>query len=235
MNNHLGMVYLSGAMQFAPDLGGKWREEVSTWLSQLGYIPINITEMDIAYADVHGDMYRALENQEDMLERKSNIRRHYIYADTQLISKFSDALIVYYDESVRLGAGTISECQVAYDLELPIFLVNGFKDVNEIPGWLQALSTKMFASFDELQDWFNVLPPGILRKDVYGNYQSKSHYLCSLSGEVFEKNKTHFVSKVSPLYSPNCIDIVKKTYEEHKDRYEFFVEYLETKLKEEDH
>lgn len=233
MNNQITTkerIYLSGGMQFADDLGEKWRAEVSVWLSNLGYTPIDITAMDIAYANVHGDMYRALDTLDDLLERKSNIRRHYIFADTELIRKHTDALIVYYDESVRLGAGTISECQVAYDCELPIFLVNKFSNINEVPGWLQALTTKMFSSFDELHQYMFDLPAGILRRDQYGNHSHSSHYLCSLSGEVFAKNKSHFVSKVSPLYSPECVDIVKKTYEQHKDRYEFFVEYLTDQL-----
>lgn len=227
---HFGSIYLSGGMQHAADLGAGWRTEVSTWLVEAGYLPIDITAMDIAYATVHGDMYRSLDNEEDLLERKSNIRRHYIYADTQLIKVHSDALIVYYDVSVRLGAGTISECQVAYDHELPIFLVNGYPHLNDVPGWLQGLTTKIFSSFDDLKVYLTSLPPGILRKDQYGNHSHTSHYLCSLSGEVFEKNKSHFVSKVSPLYSPGCIDIVKQTYEARKDRYEFFTEYLSGNL-----
>jgi hypothetical protein len=224
--NHNGLIYLSGGMQFAADLGGAWREQVSAWLTSYEYVPLNITELDVAYTKEHGEMYRALTESDDLLERKANIRHHYIYADTELIRKHTDALIVYYDESVRLGAGTFSECQVAYDNELPIFIVNSYDDIHEIPGWLQALSTKMFSSFEELQQYFKTLPPGILRRDEYGNHSSNTYYLCSLSGEVFEKNKTHFVSKVSPLYSSECVDIVRRTHEQHKDRYQFFLEYL---------
>lgn len=229
-NSHSASIYLSGGMQHSQDLGAGWRSEVSKWLVELGYTPIDIAAMDIAYANVHGDMYRALESHEDLLERKSNIRRHYIYADIQLIKDHTDALIIYYDESVRRGAGTISECQIAYDRELPIFLVNGFDNLNDIPGWLQGLTTKIFASFDELKVYMANLPAGILKKDRYGNHSHTSYYLCSLSGEVFEKNKSHFVSKVSPLYSAECVDIVKQTFENHKDRYEFFMEYLADKL-----
>ena len=226
LNDCNAVIYLSGGMQYAPDLGSGWRFDVTTWLTELNYKSINITEMDKAYSSEHGEMYRNLTEMSDLLERKSNIRRHYVFADTELIKTYTDALIVYYDESVRMGAGTISECQVAYDQGLPIFLVNSYAHIGEIPGWLQALSTKIFNDFESLREYFKGLPPNILQRDTYGNHSSLNYYLCSLSGEVFEKNKTHFVSKVSPLYSAECVDIVKKTYEQHKDRYQFFIEYL---------
>jgi hypothetical protein len=236
--DHNGAIYLSGGMQFADQLGAGWRDDISKFLRDRNYIPFNITELDVAYADAHGDMYRALEDLSDLSERKSNIRRHYIYADTKLIRDDTDAVIVYYDESVRRGAGTISECQIAYDCELPLFLVNAYPSINDVPGWLQALTTRMFNSFDELKAYFDTLPNHILRRDQYGNNGSRSdlcsHYLCSLTGEVFQKTKTHFVSKISPLYSPEAVEVVKQTYEQHKDRYEFFIEHLNAQLNQKD-
>lgn len=226
IHTHRGVIYLSGGMQFSSDLGASWRRDCSMWLRDNSFIPLDITELDVAYAAEHGDLYRALETADDLTIRKSNIRRHYIHADLRLILDHSDALIIYYDESVRKGAGTISECQIAYSNELPIFLVNGYPNLADVPGWLQGLSTKMFASFGELEDYMTGLPPNILRRDKYGNHQVGSHYLCSLCGDVFEKHKTHFVSKVSPLYCPECVNVVKTTNEAHPDRYDFFINYL---------
>lgn len=227
-NEHQGAIYLSGGMQHAEELGEVWRLSCSKWMKEAGFVPIDITQLDVAYASAHGDMYRALENEEDMCERKSNIRRHYIHADLKLIEDHTDAVVVYYDHSVRKGAGTISECQVAYNLGLPVFLVNAYSNIHEVPGWLQGLSTKMFDSFDALKEYMESLPPGILRRDVYGNYRSQSHYLCSLCGSVFPKHKTHFVSKVFPLYCPTCVDVVKDTHEAHPDRYEYFINILKS-------
>ena len=52
-----GNIYLSGGMQFAPDLGGAWREETSAVLQSMKYYPLDITRLDKAYMAEHGDLY----------------------------------------------------------------------------------------------------------------------------------------------------------------------------------
>ena len=227
-----GNIYLSGGMQHAEGLGAEWREEVSAELLNMGYYPLDITALDLAYQEQHGDLFNCGDgdSQSGLLQKKANIRKHFINADLRLINNESDALIVYYDESARLGAGTISECQVAYNLGLPIFIVNAYDDIDEIPGWLLALSTKVFDYFFDLYIYLAELPLGILKKDIYGNHNSGNKYLCSLSGEVFDKEGLHFVSTVSPLYNKESVEVVRAV-NEHKDRYEFFVEHIKGKLK----
>jgi len=228
-----GNIYLSGGMQFAENEGAGWRQYVSVWLKELGYFPLDICALDAAYADKYGHFLRDASNKpEDYLQRKSNIRKHFIETDLQLVVNDSDALIVLYDESVRLGAGTISECQIAYSNDVPVFVVSVWEDwEKEVPGWLQALSTKIFTSFDDLHAYMKDLPPGIIKRDAYGNHHSGNYYLCSLSGEVFEKNDMHFVSKVSPLYSKDSVKIVRETHEENVNRYEFILQHLENEAK----
>lgn len=221
-----GNIYLSGGMQFAKDLGAGWREVCGGKLKKMGYFPLDITALDVAYSKEHGEMYMP-ERVEEHLSFKSNIRKHFIQTDLSLIRNMSDATIVFYDESVRLGAGTTSECQFAYNLGQPLFLVSDYPDMHkEVPGWLQGLTTAMFPSFDALHAYMEALPVGILKKDLYGNHRSKDQYLCSLCGNVFTKRKHLFVSQVQPLYCQSCVDIVSSTNEEHKDRYEFFMEHL---------
>lgn len=222
-----GTIYLSGGMQYAENLGAGWRVKCSLVLKRFGYFPLDITALDVAYTKEHGQLY-FMADENNNLQYKSNIRKHFIYTDLELIKNDSDALIVYYDESVRRGAGTISECQVAYNLDLPVFVVSAYKDwAKEVPGWLQALSTKIFTNFIDLYVYLDELPPGILKRDAYGNRNAGDMYLCSLCGNPFKKNKHHFVSKISPLYCGSCVELVKTTYEEHKDRYQFFLEHLE--------
>jgi hypothetical protein len=219
-------------MQYAKDLGSSWREETSAKLKSMGYYPIDIATLDKAYTEKYGHLYLFL-NDGELLQRKSNIRKQIIYTDIQLVINDSDALIILYDESVRRGAGTISECQTAYNRDIPLFLVNTYKTLDEVPGWLQALTTKMFDTFDDLYAYLEKLPSGILKRDAYGNHHTGTHYLCSLCGDPFEKGKTHFVSKVSPLYCKPCVEVVKNTYEAHADRYDFFVKYLEAEASKE--
>ena len=222
-----GNIYLSGGMQYAKDLGGAWREIASDRLKQMGYFPLDITALDISYSKKHGELYLPDRNQDNLIF-KSNIRKHFVYTDLSLIEYHSDALIVYYDESARRGAGTISECQFAYNLNIPIFLVSAYEDmIYEVPGWLQALTTKMFNNFEDLYQYLEKLPRNILTKDIYGNNRSGKDYLCHMCGTVFTKNKHIFVSEVKPLLCGECVNIVHETHTKHKDRYEFFVEYLE--------
>lgn len=224
-----GTIYLSGGMQHSPDLGGKWREEISVALRNMKYFPLDITALDIAYTEHHGDLYHSFGSDPQYhLQMKSNLRKHFVYTDMELIKNDSDALIVYYDDSVRFGAGTISECQMAYEYGLPIFVVSAYTEwTKEVPGWLQALSTKIFTNFEDVLSYLDRLPYGIIKRDIYGNHHSGDQYLCSLCGIPFTKNKHHFVSTISPLYCSSCVDIVKTTFESHKDRYQFFIEYLE--------
>ena len=222
-----GNIYLSGGMQHAPDLGAGWRETCGAHLKGLGYYPLDIAELDIAYTANHGELYR-FTSDEELLQRKSNIRKHFVYTDLQLILNDSDALIVLYDDSVRRGAGTVSECQIAFNEDIPVFLVNTYPHLDDVPGWLQALTTRIFTNFDDLYVYLDKLPVGVLKRDAYGNHHSGSHYLCSLCGDSFEKGKQHFVSKVSPMYCKSCVDIVQTTFESHADRYQFFLDYLES-------
>lgn len=226
-----GNIYLSGGMEHSKDLGAGWRAEVSGVLRGMGYFPLDITALDKKYQAKYGDVYHlnmdAGGDELSTLQRKANIRKHFIHADLELIKHDSDALIVFYDESVRKGAGTISECQTAYSLDIPIFIVSDWENwEKEIPGWLLALSTKVFTQFDDLFVYLHNLPVGILKADMYGNRGTDEYYLCSLSGEPFKKFGSHFVSKVSPLYSKESVEVVRDTNEQMKDRYEFFIEYF---------
>ena len=226
-----GNIYLSGGMEFASNLGAGWREKSVEALQRMEYYPLDITSLDKAYQAKHGDLYNIggdKTDEESILRKKANIRKHFVFTDLQLILNDSDALIVYYDESARRGAGTISECQYAYLHDIPIFIVSAWgDDLGQVPGWLLALSTKIFPTFEELYAYAEELPYGILKRDIYGNHNSGDYYLCSLSGKPFKKSNAHFVSRVSPLYSKESVELVKETNEDMKDRYEFFMEHLE--------
>ena len=221
-----GTIYLSGGMQFADDLGAGWRADCARKLKAMGFFPLDITELDNAYTAIHGHLYRFLDDK-DLLQRKSNIRKQFIDTDINLIRNDTDAIIVLYDESVRRGAGTTSEVHEAFMLDIPVFMLNSYGVLSEVPGWGQAETTKIFTEWEDMYKYLGELPPGILKRDVYGNRRSGTHYLCSLCGTAEAKHKSHFVSKVSPMYCKDCVELVKTTFEQHKDRYQFFIEYLE--------
>lgn len=215
-------IYLSGGMQFAVNNGTGWRKECSLKLMELGFTPCDIANLDLEYKKVHGPVYL---DDASTLQYKSNIRYQFIYTDLRLVRDNCDAVIAYYDQSFKDGAGSFAECQCAYDNEKPLFVVSDF---GHVPGWLKSLSTKVFYTFVELYAYLEQLPPGILKIDTYGNHHAKNHYLCSLCGDVFEKTKHHFVSKISPLYCKGCVEVVQKTREENADRYQFITEFMKS-------
>lgn len=225
--------YLSGGIQYAANNGASWRIDCSAQLKLLKYYPIDISRMDREYAARYGELY-FVEDEKNHLQYKSNFRQHFVNADLELVVKDSDALIVFYDESVRRGAGTTSECQVAFNNDIPVFIVSDYPNwQSEVPGWLQALSTRVFTNFGPLYDYLETLPYGILKRDRYGNHGVSSNYLCSLCGNVFEKSKHHFVSRISPTYCGSCVDLITKTHEGHRDRYEFILQQLELESEDE--
>lgn len=232
-----GNIYLSGGMQYASDLGSNWRANTSKMLKSLGYFPLDICELDRAYAEKNGELLyestnisRAV-NVATELQAKSNIRKHFVKADLDLIEHNSDGVIVFYDDAARRGAGTISECQHAYNRNIPIFLVSEYEDwASEVPGWLQALTTRAFTSFNQLYDYLEELPEGILIKDRYGNRHAGNQYLCCLCGTAFQKRKHQFVSTVTPLYCSPCVDLTATTWENLEDRYEFFLNTIQDQI-----
>lgn len=230
MNEQLdrGSIYLSGGMEHSDDGGAGWRKHCSRQLRTMGYYPIDLFQLDELYSQQHGKVFAYPgEDYESQLYRKANIRKHFIEADTKLIINDSDALVVYYDQSVRRGAGTIAECQVAFMHDIPVLIVCDWQEWQDaLPGWLHAISSKVFTSFDALYLYLERLPYGVLKEDIYGNHRSEDYYLCSLSGEPFHKSKTHFVSKVSPLYSSESVEIVKQVHEQKYDRYAFFKQVI---------
>lgn len=223
-NKSNGLIYLSGGMQFAEDLGSGWRKHCSEKLTEINFTPLDIAKLDILYSTTHSDLTRCFDIDEpgELLQKKSNIRKHFIETDTKLIIQNTDAMIVLYDESVRLGAGTLSECQVAYDHNIPIFLVNGFAKVSAIPGWLQAQTTKMFSSFRDLHLYLKELPPFILNKHI-----ATEHQLCFLCGTSFVAPIYEYTIRYGDIpHCPTCKDVVHTTNTKYYNRLQFFHETL---------
>src|SRR5271154_7013926 len=126
MNN--GTIYLSGGMEKAIENGAVWRRDCSKALITLGFTPLDIAELDLAYIEKHGPVYLD-KDPANHLQYKSNIRRQFIYTDIRLIVDDSDAVLAYYDQSFKDGAGSFAECQCAYDNDKPLLVVSAFDHV----------------------------------------------------------------------------------------------------------
>lgn len=215
MIEHNGNIYLSGGMERAVDLGSQWRIQVSEELKHMGFMPLDITALDKAYTAAHGKVIAG----EDELHDKYNIRYQFIYTDLRLIIQNTDAVIAYYDEAFKNGAGSFAECQCAYDHGKPLFIVSAFPK-EQMPSWLKALSTKIFFDFEDLYDYLAKLPNQVLGK------KNSPSFVCSMCGNLTQKRTYHYAVLSNHPYCDNCSCVVAQTHAKYADRYEFISEIL---------
>jgi len=211
-----GLIYLSGGMEYAKNLGAGWRIKCSEEIHSMGYVSIDITALDVAYTKTHGSV---TDSTYDELQIKSNIRHQFITTDLRLIIEDADAVIAYYDEAFKNGAGSFAECQCAYDNGKPLFIVSAFPK-EQMPSWLKALSTKIFFDFEDLYDYLAKLPNQVLGK------KNSPSFVCSMCGNLTQKRTYHYAVLSNHPYCDNCSCVVAQTHAKYADRYEFISEIL---------
>jgi hypothetical protein len=145
-------IYLSGAIEYAPDHGRHWRSVITPVLLAEGhevYDPA-LDEKKNLEADEIAD-FREWKRTD--LTRFQNTVRKIIDYDLDWIEQRTDAIICYWDEHCSKGAGTQAELTWAYRLGLPVYLVTEIP-AEKISGWILGCSTRIFGSMDELQEHF---------------------------------------------------------------------------------
>lgn len=142
-------VYLSGAIEYAPDFGRQWRSRISPFLVSLGhsvYDPAlderkNLSDEEVAH-------FRAWKTSD--LERFQHTIRKIIHYDLERIEQQTDYIICFWDEHAQRGAGTQAELTFAYKLGIPVYLVAGMP-VAQVSGWILGCSSRVFTDFDALR------------------------------------------------------------------------------------
>ena len=143
------LIYLSGAMEYAPDHGRAWRAAVTPLLQATGnrvYDPAldekkNLSEEELAN-------FRAWKRSD--LERFQQTVRKIIAWDLDLIEQHVDAVVAYWDEHAPKGAGTQAEITVAHRIGLPVYLVLALP-IENVSGWVLGCATRVFRSLAELE------------------------------------------------------------------------------------
>jgi len=138
--------YLSGAMEYAPDGGEKWRKSISVRLKQeLGHEVFNPNEKS--------NKILSLEEKSNYKEWKENdVEKFKIFIhkvmdhDLGFLTTKTDYVVVYWDEYASLGGGTQGEITVAYQNQIPVFLLTNMP-VTRISSWILGCAEKIF--FDE--------------------------------------------------------------------------------------
>ena len=154
--------YLSGGMEFQEGLGKDWRVYITEKLAPLGH--------DVFDPVVEGhknpeepDPFYVREMRHTDIEKYKDLVRKFIFRKDIIGVQQSDAIVLLYDRSAQLGAGTLSEGWEAFREGKPVYLVTRF-DVENIAGWLIAESTEIFPSFSEFIE--HIGSAGQLEQDV---------------------------------------------------------------------
>ena len=143
------VIYLSGAIEHAPDYGRAWRTQLTPRLRALGhevYDPAADEQKNLTDEEVR-DFRRW---KRDDLDRFRRTVRKIIAWDMDWIERRADGVICYWDEHCSKGAGTQAELTAAYRRGVPVFLVAGIP-VEQISGWILGCATEIFGSFDDLE------------------------------------------------------------------------------------
>jgi hypothetical protein len=142
------LIYLAGAIEYAPDKGKAWREQITPTLIALGcdvYDPALDEQKNLTTIErEHFRSWKATD-----LPRFQRTIRKIIDWDIEWITRRADAIVVYWDEYAGRGAGTSGELTAAYRYGKPVYLVAGMP-VEKISGWILGCATHVFPSFDEL-------------------------------------------------------------------------------------
>ena len=142
--------YLSGGMEYKKNLGSNWRDWLTGKLEERRHDAINPIKMEFD-DNINGSIQKELTRLklEGKLDDVRKIVRRSIFRKDMFGIQQADAIIVYYDEAVQKGAGTLSEVWESFREGLPIYLVTDF-DLEDIPSWLIAETTDIFPDFEEL-------------------------------------------------------------------------------------
>ena len=141
--------YLSGAMEYAPDQGRRWREEVALLLkNRLGHEVFNPNEEwnQILSEEEKLHFREWKENDE---ERFKTLMNKIIDRDLNYLTEKSDYVICKWDEFASKGGGTHGEITVAYRNNLPVFLLCEMPR-NRISSWILGCSEKIFSDVESL-------------------------------------------------------------------------------------
>lgn len=150
-------IYLAGGMENRKDGGHKWRSMITPKLNELGFNVYNpcLEEEEI----LEKNNFESSKDIQEIskayhIEQLKSFGRDIIKKDLDALRK-CDLMIVYYDESVNMGSGTISEMTVAQYMNMfegKKMWVGVIKKVSfaSIPTWTIGCIDEWFDTIDSL-------------------------------------------------------------------------------------
>lgn len=142
--------YLAGAIEHAPDLGKKWRDDIvhfiSNELNHAYYNPLEEEANHITKKEM--STFRSLKVTD--VEAYKIVVRKLIDGDIKELINKTDYVICLWDEYSEKGGGTYGELTVAFEHNIPVYMVTD-KLKAEISGWILGCTTEIFSDFNELK------------------------------------------------------------------------------------
>lgn len=143
-------LYQAGGMEKAKNNGATWRANLTPKLEKLGFKVFNpcIKECDVfsKYNILPSDLKNIKKSRNVDLYQK--LFKDIVAHDLEMIKR-SDFIVVYYDESVNLSSGTVSEMTFAHYLKKPVYVVLDVS-YDKIPSWTLGCVDRFFKSFKDL-------------------------------------------------------------------------------------
>ena len=146
------LIYLSGAIEYAPDGGTAWRNAIKPVLHACGhkvYDPSSDLKKNLTDDEVLN--FRAWKSA-DLPRFQGTIRKIITY-DLDLIEHRADAVLAYWDEYATRGAGSHGELTLAHRRGIPVYLVLGMP-LERVSGWILGCASHVFRSFREAEEFF---------------------------------------------------------------------------------
>ena len=147
--NRIMTAYLSGAMEYSPDQGRGWRQEVSLLLKErLGHEVFNPNEeINQILSDEEELHFREWKENDE--EKFKTLMNRIIDRDLRHLTEKSDYVICKWDEYAVKGGGTHGEITVAYYHKIPVFLLSEMPR-NRISSWILGCSENIFFDVESL-------------------------------------------------------------------------------------
>ncbi len=144
------IAYLSGAMEYAVDEGSGWRIDMSNWLSDhLGHKVIDpVEESRLLMIKEDSVDYRSWK--ESDTERYRQFVRQCVDRDIKAVTEEVDYIICLWNTDVFKGAGTHGEVTLAFQHNVPVYLVNQIP-LTDLSSWIMACYSEIFNNFEDLK------------------------------------------------------------------------------------
>jgi len=146
------LAFLCGGMEFSPDGGRQWRNQMRLWLQEnLNHSVYDPTEE--ARRLLGSEELRQLSTWKTSdLERLRRAMHIIINHDLDVMANRADYVLCYWDEAAARGGGTQAELTAAYRKGIPIYLV-GAMPVEQISAWVLGCTDKVFPTFEALRSF----------------------------------------------------------------------------------